>query len=61
MAQDCGASHAQYWVGRNIAYVPVPDGTRVIGPNTIVTADFNPERLSVDHDASGTISRVYCG
>lgn len=60
-AQDCGAGHAQHFVGHNIMYVPVPEGTRVIGPNTFVTGDYDPTRLSIDHDASGTVSRVYCG
>jgi hypothetical protein len=59
--QDCGASHAQYLVGHDIAHAPVPAGARVIGPGSFVTADYDPQRLSVDHDASGTISRVYCG
>ena len=59
--QDCGASHAQYLLGHDSAYAPVPAGARVIGPNSFVTADYDPQRLSIDHDASGTISRVYCG
>ena len=34
---------------------------RVIGPNQAVTMDFNPERINLETDAVGIITRVFCG
>ncbi|MDX5366776.1 MAG: hypothetical protein LPK88_10075 [Alphaproteobacteria bacterium] len=34
---------------------------RVIRPGTMVTKDFRIDRLNVDVDESGKITRIYCG
>jgi len=34
---------------------------RVIAPDTIVTMDFRPDRLNVEIDAQGRITRFKCG
>lgn len=38
-----------------------PGGRRVIGPDTVVTMDYNPERLNLETDAAGRLTRAYCG
>lgn len=39
----------------------LPDPKRIIGPDTAVTMDYRPERLNLQHDARGTIIRIFCG
>ncbi len=34
---------------------------RIIAPNTPVTMDFRAERLNVDIDDKGIVTRVWCG
>lgn len=41
--------------GSNVANI------RVIHPNTMVTKDFRPDRLNVEVDEEGSVTRVYCG
>jgi len=60
----CGASAHADLVGQDrsvIASMTFPAPMRLIGPDDAVTMDFNPERLNVTYDESGTIDRVYCG
>ena len=59
----CGAAEYRQRIGENIAAVSIPDDLyhRVIGPNTIVTKDYRPERLNIYVDDNGTIERVVCG
>ena len=56
----CGASQYQQLVGTNVAAVTVPEGTRVIGPDTIVTQDLRADRLNFRTDADGVITSVEC-
>ncbi|KAK3398455.1 hypothetical protein B0T20DRAFT_411159 [Sordaria brevicollis] len=39
----------------------LPEQTRVIKPGTMVTKDFNPDRLNVNVDDEGKVSHVYHG
>ncbi|MBB3910657.1 I78 family peptidase inhibitor [Sphingomonas desiccabilis] len=34
---------------------------RWIGPDTAVTMDFRPDRLNIDTDAGGKVTRFHCG
>jgi len=34
---------------------------RILPPNTIITQDYRPERLNIDLDAAGRITRLWCG
>ena len=34
---------------------------RIVGPNMAMTMDYNPERLNVDIDSQGRITRIWCG
>ena len=59
----CGAGNYTPMLGSNIATVTLPDDLnhRVIGPDTIVTKDYRPERINFYTDANGTITRISCG
>lgn len=39
----------------------LPKGTRVIGPGTQITHDYLPDRLNVETDANGIVTRLTCG
>lgn len=56
------------WVGRAFAEaesaIMAGEGVatiRVIRPGTMVTKDFRIDRLNVDVDESGNVTRIYCG
>lgn len=34
---------------------------RIIAPGTAVTMDFSPQRLNLETDGAGAITRFYCG
>ena len=59
----CAAASYAGLVGNSIAAVTLPADLnhRVIGPDTAVTMDFNPERLNINVDAQGTIESLTCG
>ncbi|MEF3047906.1 I78 family peptidase inhibitor [Pseudotabrizicola sp. L79] len=59
----CGAGELQGLVGQSgdvLARMTLPEGTRIIGPVTAVTMDYRPDRLNIDLDAAGRITRVHC-
>ncbi len=62
---SCGAEALQPLVGQPEAALDtsvLPDVLRVIRPGgDAVTLDFNPARLNVELDASGTITDLHCG
>jgi hypothetical protein len=39
----------------------LPQGSRVVGPETMVTMDYNPDRLNVHIDHDCTVVRVHIG
>lgn len=57
----CGASRLQERVGTQVGQHDFGPGTRIIPPGTAVTMDHRPDRLNVETDADGVITRVYCG
>lgn len=62
-AQDtCNGAQYRAMVGANIAAVTLPadSGIRVIGPDTVVTEDFRPDRINIRTDANGVITAVEC-
>lgn len=60
-APDCGADALQSRVGTPAAQYDFADGTRIIPPGTAVTMDYRSDRLNVETDEGGTITRIYCG
>ena len=62
-SDQCGASGYQGLVGQPrdlLASMTFPIGTRLIGPDDAVTADFRPERLNIEYGRSGRIEKVSC-
>lgn len=60
---DCKASTYQGLVGQSrsiLTTMMLPAGARVIGYGDPVTADFSPERLNVEIDQGGRISKISC-
>lgn len=56
------------WIGRPFAEaeadIMAGEGVatiRVIHPGTMVTKDYRIDRLNVDVDESGNVTRIYCG
>jgi len=60
-ASACGADALQPLVGTPVGEHDFADGTRIIPPGTAVTMDFRSDRLNVETDEGGTITRIYCG
>lgn len=63
-ADACGASGMQDLVGQDrsvLAAMTLPMGTRVIAPGMAITEDYSAQRLNLDLDARGRITRVWCG
>ena len=59
----CAARQLQGLLGTpvNQADLTGQDPLRIIPPNSAVTMDYNPERLNIEIDESGTITSVTCG
>ena len=60
----CGAAQLQHLVGEPAAeheFGAKDQQVRVIPPGLSVTMDYVPERLNVETDEDGIITRIYCG
>ncbi len=59
----CGASNWANLVGKNISAVTIPAdlNARMIYPDTIVTRDYQVDRLNFYMTKDGEITRVACG
>lgn len=60
----CPAEDFQYlkWQKQDVLdAVVLPRGTRIIGPNTVVTQDFRLDRLNFYIGNSGRIEVIRCG
>lgn len=60
---DCGASQYQSLIGTPVdpAAFAGHAALRIIPPGTAVTMDYRPDRLNVETDDSGIITRITCG
>ena len=61
---SCGADSLQTMVGQSadvLATMRFRTQMRVIGPDTAVTMDYNPERINIRVDGRGLITAVDCG
>lgn len=56
----CGASAYQDRIGTPVSQMDVQPGARVVGPDTMVTEDFVPDRLNILVDAQGVITGFAC-
>ena len=62
----CGAEYMQDRIGKEAALFDFSETNldrpvRVIPPNSAVTMDYRADRLNVDLDAQGNITRIWCG
>ena len=63
VVDECGAAGYQGLIGQPrtaLSAMNFPLGTRVIGPEDMVTADFRPDRLNIEYGANGRITKVSC-
>lgn len=63
-AKQCEVSKFEYLVGQSqtkIDEAGFPKTARFIEPDAMVTRDFKAERLNVDVDENGIITRLWCG
>ena len=61
---QCDADGYADLIGQNeeiFARATFPAPMRIIRPGDAVTMDFRTDRVNFDLDASGTITRVWCG
>ncbi len=60
---QCGAAELQDLVGQPATVLETmrfAPPTRIIRPGQPVTADYREDRLNIEIDGAGRISRVYC-
>ncbi|WP_299911540.1 I78 family peptidase inhibitor [uncultured Paracoccus sp.] len=60
---ECGAAGYKGLIGQPrevLKPMKFPIGTRVIGPEDAVTADYRIDRLNIEYGQSGLIEKVSC-
>ena len=68
-AGACDDSQAQWAIGKTVTDADVEqarkdagaESARTIGPDQMVTMDFNDKRLNLDTDVKGVVTAVRCG
>lgn len=61
---DCGAKAMQHLVGQPSGAQDFGAGdapVRILPPGSAMTMDHRPDRLNVELDADGVITRIWCG
>lgn len=62
-ADACDATAYQGLIGQPrsvLAQMTFPIGTRQIGPDDAVTADFRPDRMNIEYSRAERIEKVSC-
>jgi Peptidase inhibitor I78 family len=59
----CGADQVQDLIGQPVdeSRDRLAPEARIIPPNSPITQDYRPDRLNVDLDKDGIITRIWCG
>lgn len=59
----CGAAQMQALIGTPVAAQDFTgrDAVRILPPGAMMTMDHRPDRLNIEHDADGVITRIWCG
>ena len=60
---DCGASRLADFLGLpavEVAAIETPGPVRILGPNDVMTLDFNPDRLTILTDGDGSVTELRC-
>lgn len=63
VADACGASRFRALLGARASEIDpatLPSSARIVGPRTVVTDDFVPERLNILVDADGRVTSMRC-
>ncbi|PSL22333.1 I78 family peptidase inhibitor [Shimia abyssi] len=63
-ASSCNEDVFAPLVGRSLDVldtIEIPEKTRVIAPGAIVTTEYLPQRLNVEHNDRGAITKAWCG
>ncbi len=63
-ADSCGADALQSLIGQPKARLETmrfAQPIRIIGPGQPITKDYRLERLNIDYNEKGAISRLWCG
>ena len=63
VSDACGASGYKGLIGQPrevLNAMKFPIGTRVIGPDDAVTADYREDRLNIEYGSGGLIEKVSC-
>lgn len=60
---SCLTEEQKALVGEDIDAVQaaLPEKSRIIPPDTAVTQDYRADRVNVDLDEDGVVTRVWCG
>lgn len=60
----CGAGDLQHLIGTPVAaqdFSKTAAAVRILPPGAMMTMDHRPDRLNLEHDAGGEITRIWCG
>lgn len=60
----CGMEDLQHYVGHprvNVPHGAMPETYRVVGPNSVVTMDYRPDRLTIRVNESDVVESMACG
>jgi hypothetical protein len=63
-ASLCGDQQVTPLIGQNrsaLNGLTLPPATRIIEPGMAITMDYSAQRLNVEVDGAGKITRAYCG
>lgn len=63
-AETCDAETLQHLVGNPqsaLESAEITGPTRILPPGSMMTMDHRPDRLNVDLDDAGRITRIWCG
>lgn len=60
---SCGAQALESFVGQQLEAVSdaLPEGARILPPNSVMTQDHRPDRVNVNLDDKDVITRIWCG
>ena len=64
MTASCGAEGLQHLMGEPQSALEGEDitaPTRILPPGSVMTMDHRPDRLNVELDEAGRITRIWCG
>ena len=60
--KECKVADYDVWIGQNVDSLGIEAGRKLrIPPGMMVTKDYWPDRVNVDLDVRGVVTRVWCG